>query len=146
MAELLNTLILNLRSVGSYMPSLAYKCGHIILILCTWAVKFHLLSCLIHRIYIIINWLSSSFCATSTDLSDPLSPPVSNVHRAREVFQATSCIGTKLLYIGSSRSCNRCSSMWKGPQEYIAYEFVLTSPAVSSVSGPSDLDSFRDGR
>ena len=36
--------------------------------------------------------------------------------------------------------------MWKGPQEYIAYEFVLTSPAVSRMSGSFNLDSFRDGR
>ena len=33
-------------------------------------------------------------------------------------------------YIGSS--C-LCSSMWRGPQEYITYEFVLTSSAVSHI-------------
>ena len=30
-------------------------------------------------------------------------------------------------------------------QEYIAYELVLASPAVSRMSGSSDLYSFRDG-
>ena len=38
------------------------------------------------------------------DLPDPLSPPVSIAHRSRRVFQATSCIGTELLYTGSSWS------------------------------------------
>ena len=31
------------------------------------------------------------------------------------------------------------------PQEYIAYELVLTSPTVPGMSGSSNLDSFRDG-
>ena len=63
---------------------------------------------------------------------DPLTPPVSIVHRSREVFQTSSCIGTELLYIGSSLSSKLCLSMWRDPQEYIAYEFVLTSPAGSA--------------
>ena len=33
----------------------------------------------------------------------------------------------------------------KGPQEYVTYEFILTSPAVSRMSGSSNVDSFRDG-
>ena len=41
----------------------------------------------------------SSLCGpASTDLPDPLSPPVSIVHHTREVFMAISCIGTELLY------------------------------------------------
>ena len=32
----------------------------------------------------------------------------------------------------------------EGPQEYITYEFVSTSPAVSRMSDLSNLDSFRD--
>ena len=32
----------------------------------------------------------------------------------------------------------------RGPQEYITYELVLASPAVSGLSGSSSLDSFRD--
>ena len=87
----------------------------------------------------------SSCRAASTVLFDPLSPHVSIVHRFREVFQVTSCIGTDLLYLGSSWSSNLCSSMWRVPQEYITFEFVLTSLAVSRISGSSNLDSFRDG-
>ena len=41
--------------------------------------------------------------------------------------------------------CMLCSSMWRGPWEYIPYEPVLTSPAVSCMFGSSNLDSFRDG-
>ena len=33
----------------------------------------------------------------------------------------------------------------QGSQEYAAYEVVPTSPAVSRMSGSSNLDSFRDG-
>ena len=33
----------------------------------------------------------------------------------------------------------------KGPREFITYELVPTSPAVSSMSGSSNFDSFRDG-
>ena len=76
------------------------------------------------------------------DLPDSLSPPISIVHRSREVFQAITCIGTELLDVGSSWSSCLCSSMWRGPLEYIAYEFVLTSPAVTRMSGSSKLDSF----
>ena len=49
--------------------------------------------------------------------------------------------GTKLLYIGSSKSSYVCSSMWRGPQDYIAYKFVPTFPAMSRMSGSSNLDS-----
>ena len=88
---------------------------------------------------------SSSYCAASTDLSDTLSPPVSIVYRFQEIFKAISCIGTELLYIGSSWLSCLCSSMRRGPQEYITYEFVLASPAVSHMSGLSNFDSFHDG-
>ena len=85
-------------------------------------------------------------CRTaSTVLPDPLSPLVFIVYRSRLVFQATSCIGTELLYIGSSWSSDLFSSMWRGPQGYTAYEFILTSPALSHMSDSSNLDSFRDG-
>ena len=36
--------------------------------------------------------------------------------------------------------------MCGGPQEYITYEFVPASPAVSCMSGSSNLNSFRDRR
>ena len=86
---------------------------------------------------------SSSSChATSTDLHDPLSPLLPIVYCFRRVFRVTSRIGTELLYVGSCRSSCLCSSMWRGPQEYITYEFILTSPAVSRMSGSSNFDSF----
>ena len=92
-----------------------------------------------------INKSSSSCHVASTDLPDTLSQPVSIVHCSWEVFKATSCIKTKLLYIGFCWSSCLCSSMWRGPQEYHAYKFVLTFPAVFCMSGSSNLDSFRDG-
>ena len=36
--------------------------------------------------------------------------------------------------------------MCGGPQKYITYELVPTSPAVSCMSGSSTLNSFRDRR
>ena len=64
---------------------------------------------------------------------------------SRQVFKATSCIDTELLYIGSSLSSCLCSSMRRGPQMYVVYEFVLTPPEVPRMSGSSKLDSFCDG-
>ena len=86
-----------------------------------------------------------SYHAIGTDIPDPLPPPVSIVHRSRLVFKATFCIGTELFYVGPSWSSYLCLSMWGDPLEYIVYEFVPTSPAVSCMSGSSNLDSFRDG-
>ena len=54
-------------------------------------------------------------------------------------------IGTELSYVGSSWSSCFCSSMCRGPREYVTYEFVLTSPAVSHMSGSLNLESFCDG-
>ena len=86
---------------------------------------------------------SSSSRAVCMGLPDPLSPPVSIVHRSGEVFKAIVSLDTDLLYMGSGWSSYLCLSMWKGPQEYVAYEFVLTSPTRSHLSGSSNLDSFR---
>ena len=85
----------------------------------------------------------SSCRAASMDLLCPLSPPVSIVHCSREVFKSIACIGTELLHIGSCWSSCLCSFMWRGPQEYVTYEFVPTSPAIPRMSGWSNLDSFR---
>ena len=60
-------------------------------------------------------------------------------------FWVTSRIGTELLYVGSCWSSCLCSSMWRGSLEYITYELVPTSLAVSRMSGSSNFDSFRDG-
>ena len=54
---------------------------------------------------------SSSCCAASTDLPDPLSPPISIIHGSQEVFKTISCIGTELFDIDSSWSSCVCSSM-----------------------------------
>ena len=89
---------------------------------------------------------SSSSChAINTDISDSLSPPFPIVHCFWQVIRATSSIGTELLYLCSSWASYFCSSRWRGPQEYITYELVPTSPAVSPMSGLSNFDSFRDG-
>ena len=88
---------------------------------------------------------SSSHHAISTDIPDPLSPQLPIVHCFRQILRATSRIGTELLYIGSRWTSCFCSAMWRGPLEYITYELVPTSPAVSRVSGSSNFDSFRDG-
>ena len=95
-------------------------------------------------IYICIS-LSSSCLAISTDISDPLSPPLPIVHSFWQIFRATSCICTELLYVCSSWMSCLCWSLWRSPQEYITYELVPTSPAVSCMSGLSNFDSFRDG-
>ena len=49
------------------------------------------------------------------------------------------------MYISSSWSSYLCSSMWSNPQEYITWEFVLTSPAASCTSGSFNLGSFLVG-
>ena len=86
--------------------------------------------------------LSSSWRATSVNLTDPLLPTFSII---RCFFKATSCTSTSLLYIGSSWSSCLYSSMRKGPQEYVTYEFVPTPSVESRMSGSPNLDSFRDG-
>ena len=54
-------------------------------------------------------FISSSCCAISTDIPDPVLPPLPIVHYFRQVFRATSCISTELLYVGSSwSSCFAC--------------------------------------
>ena len=96
-------------------------------------------------VYVYIHTSSSSCHTTSIDLPDPLLPPVSIIHYSQLVFKATSCIGTEQLYIGSCWSSCLCSSMCRSPRKYVTYEFVPTSPAVSRMSGSSNLDSFCDG-
>ena len=87
-----------------------------------------------HHHHYVTPWSPWPFLATL--LYHPLLP---------EVFKATCCISTKLLYVGSSGSFCLWSSIWSGLQEYVTYEFVPTSPAVSRISGSSNLDNFRDG-
>ena len=79
------------------------------------------------------------------DIPESLSPPLPIVHCFRQVLRAASHIYTELLYRGLSWLLCLCSAMWRGPQEYITYELVSTSPAVSRMSGSSKFDSFCDG-
>ena len=72
----------------------------------------------------------SSLCrAVSTDLPDPFSLPISIVHRPREVFQATSCIGTELLYIGSSWSSNLCDRVHRNISLMSSFLLLQQGPA-----------------
>ena len=93
-----------------------------------------------------ISYISSSSCrAACADIPDRLSPFLPIIHRLRQVFRVTSRVLPQLLYVGSCWSSHSCTSMCGGPQEYITYELVLASPAVSCVSGSSNLYSFCDG-
>ena len=58
---------------------------------------------------------SSTFCAASMDIPDPLSSLLLIVHRFWQVFRATSCILTELLYVCLSWSSCFCSAIWGGP-------------------------------
>ena len=76
---------------------------------------------------------SSSCCASSTDLPDPLSPPVSIVYQHPVGFVGYILYRDRAVeYIVFSWSSCLCSFMWSGPREYVAYKFVHTSPTVSS--------------
>ena len=60
--------------------------------------------------------ISSSSChAISTDIPNPLLPPLPIVHWVRQVLRATPYILTELLLVGSSWSPLFCSAMWRGP-------------------------------
>ena len=88
---------------------------------------------------------SSSSCRfISMDISDPLPSSLPIVHCFWLVFRATSGICTELFYVCSGWTFCLCSSLWRDPQEYITYELVPTSPAVSCMHGWSNFDSFRD--
>ena len=86
--------------------------------------------------------------AAITDLSDPLSLPVSIVHRSREVFQAISWIGTEQLYRGSSWTSYFCSSMFRGPPEYISLisSFLLLQQCPTCLVRPIVLVFMMGGR
>ena len=62
---------------------------------------------------------------------DPFSPHLPIVYCFRLILRATSRIGTELLYVGSSWTPCLYSFMWRGSLEYITFELVPTSPAVS---------------
>ena len=85
-------------------------------------------------IYIYIIVIINMLCCQQQGSLDPLSPPVSNIHRSQDVFQGISYIGTTLLYIGFCWSSCLCSSMWRSPQEYTTDEFIIKCPAVSRLT------------
>ena len=90
--------------------------------------------------------LSSSSChAISTDIPNPLSPPSLSFIASGRSSGLKPYINTELLYVGSSWLLCFCSAMWRVPLEYITYELVPTSPAVSCMSGSANFDSFHDG-
>ena len=60
-------------------------------------------------------------------------------------LSATPHILIEQLYVGLSWLPCFCLAMWRGPHEYITFELIPTSPAVSCMSSSSDLDSFHDG-
>ena len=92
-----------------------------------------------------VYYISSSCRAASTDIPEPLSPLFPIIHRLRQVFRLHPVSSHSCCYVSSCWSSYFCTSICGGPQEYIAYELVLASPAVSRVSGSSNLYSFRDG-
>ena len=71
---------------------------------------------------------------------------LSIVHCFRQVFKGYIPYRHRaaVIKVWASRPC-LCSAMWRGPQEYIPYELVLTSPPVSCMSGSFNFDSFPDG-
>ena len=66
-------------------------------------------------IYIYIS--SSSCCAISMDILDPLLPCLPIVHCLQQVLRATSSISIELLYVGSSWWSCLCTFMGRGSQE-----------------------------
>ena len=82
-----------------------------------------------------MNASSSSCHAISMDITNPLSPLLPIIHCFWQVFRGTSSICTELLYVCSSWTSCLCSSLWRGPQEYITYKLAPPSPAVSRMSG-----------
>ena len=87
------------------------------------------------------KYMSSSCRAASMDLPDSLLPPISFVHPS----PATSCIGTELLYIGSSWSSNLCLSTRKGSHEYIFMSSSLLLQQCSACLVCLALIVFHDG-
>ena len=98
------------------------------------------------RLEVCISSSSSSSClAISTDIAFPLSPPLTIAHFFQQLFRGTPHICTDLQYVGSCWSSCLLFSIWRAPQEYITYELVPNSSAVSPMSSSSNFDGFRDG-
>ena len=84
---------------------------------------------------------SSSRRADSTDSHDSVSPSVSGQN-----FLAASSVRTELMFVSFCWSGKTNEPMRRSPQENVAYEIHLTSPAVHVISCSSYLDDLWDGR
>ena len=81
-----------------------------------------------------ISSSSSSSCAGSMGCHDFPSPVFPIGQSSRYVLCVISRILKKLLNVGLCWSAYTGRSIYRVPQEYVTYEFILSSPAVSSVS------------
>ena len=74
-------------------------------------IYIYIYVCMCVCIYIYIYISSSSCRAISTDIPDPLLPPLSIIHCFQLVLRAASRVGRELLYIGLSCWSCLCMSM-----------------------------------
>ena len=124
-----------MRNIGSLLKLVSFQQK-------SWSTRVSL----VWSIYDLLRqYILSYYHDINTDIPDLLSPSLPIVYCFWQVFRATSCIGREQLYVGSSWSSYLCSAMWRGPQEYITYDLIPTSPAVSCMLGSFNFDSFRDG-
>ena len=84
-------------------------------------------------LYKIVNIHDHVALSARISLTLSLSPPLPNVHCLREVFKATSHIELVVLPLLGHVT---------GPQEYITYELVPTSPAMPCMSASSNSNGF----
>ena len=90
----------------------------------TRSYDFWIMNAMCTFVYIFV-YISSSCRAISMDIPDPLSL-LSNAYSRLS--------GLHPVLAQGCLSC-LCLSLWRGPQEYITYELIPTSPAVSRMSG-----------
>ena len=99
-------LIIILPKVNSFMSKAWYFLSRVQLVF----IQIFLLP----RQSVFIISSSSSCRVISTDIPDPLSPPLPIAHRFWQVLMATPRILTELLYVGSSWPPCFCTAMWRG--------------------------------
>ena len=80
----------------------------------------------------------------SAQISLTLSLPISPSSIAPSRFSRLHPVSAQFRFWLSCRSSCLCSSIWRGPQEYVIYEVIPTSQVVSRIFGSSNLDSFRE--
>ena len=96
------------------------------------------------------HFFSSS---SGTDFPDSLSLSLSLslssvpiIYCFRQVFQATACVCTGLMYICSCWSANTSTSICSDTKKIVTNKFVLASLEMTCKSWSSNLDGSRDGR